>query len=204
MKKLNKGLLLILSGPSGSGKDTVLDSLARITPIKRSVSMTTREKRDNEANNIDYIFVDRTYFEKCIKNEDVLEYVEYSGNYYGTPKGPIDKWLSEGMNVILKIEVHGAESIKKIYPDAISVFITPPSFKVLEKRLRNRNSDSEEDILKRLKTAEYEMTQATKFDYLVINDQLEDAVNNLNTIINAERLKTFRIINKISEVEENA
>ena len=107
----DKGLLIVLSGPSGSGKDTVLDGLAKITQIKRSVSMTTRKKRDNEANNIDYIFVDRDFFEKSIRDENVLEYVEYSGNYYGTPKGPIDKWLQEGKTVFLKIEVNGKENI---------------------------------------------------------------------------------------------
>lgn len=189
----DKGLLIVLSGPSGSGKDTVLDGLAKITQIKRSVSMTTRKKRDNEANNIDYIFVDRDFFEKSIRDENVLEYVEYSGNYYGTPKGPIDKWLQEGKTVFLKIEVNGKENIKKIYPDVVSVFIVPPSFDILEKRLRFRNSDSEESVLKRLETAKFEINQAKSFDYIIINDELEKAIDDLNTIIKAEKLKSKRI-----------
>lgn len=189
----DKGLLIVLSGPSGSGKDTVLDGLAKITQIKRSVSMTTRKKRDNEANNIDYIFVDRDFFEKSIRDENVLEYVEYSGNYYGTPKGPIDKWLQEGKTVFLKIEVNGKEHIKRIYPDAVSVFIVPPSFDILEKRLRLRNSDSEESVLKRLETAKFEINQAKSFDYIIINDELEKAIDDLNTIIKAEKLKSKRI-----------
>ena len=189
----DKGLLIVLSGPSGSGKDTVLDGLAKITQIKRSVSMTTRKKRDNEANNIDYIFVERDFFEKSIRDENVLEYVEYSGNYYGTPKGPIDKWLQEGKTVFLKIEVNGKENIKKIYPDVVSVFIVPPSFDILEKRLRFRNSDSEESVLKRLETAKFEINQAKSFDYIIINDELEKAIDDLNTIIKAEKLKSKRI-----------
>lgn len=195
-----KGLLIILSGPSGSGKDTVLDELAKIVPIQRSISMTTREKRDNEANNIDYIFVDRDYFEKAIKNDDVLEFVEYNGNYYGTPKGPIDQWLEEGKTVFLKIEVRGAENIKRIYPDAVTVFIVPPSFEILEKRLRRRNSDTEDAISKRLETAKYEIKKASDFDYVIINDDLENAICDLDTIIKAERLKTKNIKNILSEV----
>lgn len=188
-----KGVLIVLSGPSGSGKDTVLDEIAKIIPIQRSISMTTREKRVNEANNIDYIFVDRDHFEKCIRDEDVLEYVEYSGNYYGTPKGPIDKWLEEGKTVVLKIEVRGAENIKKIYPNAVTVFIVPPSFETLEKRLRRRNSEKEEDISKRLETAKHEISCAHDFDYVIINDELDDAISDLNTIIKAERLKNNKM-----------
>lgn len=188
-----KGVLIVLSGPSGSGKDTVLDEIAKIIPIQRSISMTTREKRVNEANNIDYIFVDRDHFEKCIRDEDVLEYVEYSGNYYGTPKGPIDKWLEEGKTVVLKIEVRGAENIKKIYPNAVTVFIVPPSFETLENRLRRRNSEKEEDISKRLETARYEISCAHDFDYVIINDELDDAISDLNTIIKAERLKNNKM-----------
>lgn len=196
----SEGLLIVLSGPSGSGKDTVLDELAKIKNIKRSVSMTTRKKRDNEVNNIDYIFVDKDYFQKCINSNDVLEFVEYSGNFYGTPKGPIDSWIEEGLDVFLKIEVRGAENIKKIYPNAITVFIVPPSFEILEKRLRLRNSDVEEDIIKRLETAKFEIEQASKFDYIVINDDLENAINGLNYIIEAEKLKSSRMIKNISEV----
>lgn len=196
----NNGVLIVLSGPSGSGKDTVLDELAKNVPIQRSISMTTREKRENESNNVDYIFVDRDHFEKCIENEDVLEYVEYSGNYYGTPKGPIDKWLEEGKTVILKIEVRGAANIKRIYPDAVTVFIVPPSFETLESRLRGRNSEKEEDISKRLETARYEIGKAADFDYVIINDELENAISDLDTIIKAERLKNQKMKNFKSEV----
>ena len=195
-----KGLLIVLSGPSGSGKDTVLDEIAKIVSIKRSISMTTRAKRDGEKNNVDYIFVDRDFFEQSIENNGVLEHVEYSGNYYGTPKGPIDKWLDDGETVFLKIEVRGAENIKKIYPQAVTVFIIPPSYDVLEKRLRDRKSDSQEAILKRLETAKFEIEKATDFDYIIINDDLESATEDLNTIIKAERLKQFNLKNYLSEV----
>lgn len=201
---MNKGLLIILSGPSGSGKDTVLDELVKRTDIQRSVSMTTRNKRENEIDGRDYIFVKKDYFLECVEKNNILEFAEYSGNYYGTPKTFVDRWLADGKTVVLKIEVQGADKIRKIYPDAVSIFIVPPSLSVLESRLRERETDSEADILMRLEAAKYEISRAENYDYLVINDVLENAVNDMMSIIGAEKIKTPRMINNLREVMLNA
>lgn len=200
-----KGLLVILSGPSGSGKDTVLDRInERDIPIQRSVSMTTREKRDGEVDGVDYYFVTKEYFEKQISERRMLESAVYSSNYYGTPKGPVDRWLDEGKTVILKIEVQGAEKIKKIYPECVSLFIMPPSMQILEKRLRGRDTDSEESIRMRMDAALGEMQCAEKYDYIVFNDVLEDTVDDICSIIKAEKFKSSRMKYSVREVIKNA
>ena len=199
-----KGMLIIFSGPSGAGKDTVLDELRKITDkVNVSVSLTTRAKRDNEIDGESYYFVTRDYFERKLGEGGFLEYAEYGGNLYGTPKAPVDEMLSRGKNVILKIEVKGAEKIRKLYPDCVSVFVLPPSMKVLEKRLRGRNSDDEEAIQRRILIAKEEIRRSVEYDYIVINDKLEDAVSDLLAVINAESFKTSRNKNTISEVINN-
>ena len=196
-----KGVLIILSGPSGSGKDTVLNELVKVMDdVKISISMTTREKRAGEIDGLHYYFVNREYFEKMISENKVLEYAEYANNFYGTPKDPVDEMLSAGKSVILKIEVQGAEKIRKIYPDVISIFLMPPSMKVLEERLRGRNSEDEEVLQHRLVIAGEEIKRASEYDYIVINDTVENAVEGIKTIINAEKSKTIRNKNIISEV----
>lgn len=200
-----KGLLVILSGPSGSGKDTVLDCINdRDIPIQRSVSMTTRERRDGEIDGVDYYFVTKEYFEKQISERRMLESALYSSNYYGTPKGPVDRWLDEGKTVVLKIEVQGAEKIKKLYPDSISIFIMPPSMQILEKRLRGRETDSEESIRMRMDAALGEMHCAEKYDYIVFNDVLSDTVSDICSIIKAEKFKSSRMKYSVREVIKNA
>ena len=201
----NKGLLVILSGPSGSGKDTVLDCIhEKDIPIQRSISMTTREKRDGETDGVDYYFVTKEYFEKQIAEKKMLESALYSTNYYGTPKGPVDRWLDEGKTVVLKIEVQGAEKIKKMYPDSVSIFIMPPSMQILERRLRKRDTDSEESILMRLDAALGEMQCAEKYDYIVFNDVLEDTVDDICSIIKAENFKSSKMKYSVREVIKNA
>lgn len=200
----DNGILIIFSGPSGSGKDTVLNKLiGGREDIKVSVSMTTREKRDGEIDGTHYYFVNREYFEKKIAEDKMLEHAEYNGNMYGTPKAPVDEMLKAGKAVILEIEVQGAEKIRRIYPDVISIFLMPPSVRVLEERLRGRGTDDEETINHRLVIAREEIRRASEYDYVVINDTVENAVAGIETIINAERKKTFRNKKILSEVINN-
>ena len=204
MKVTDSGVLIILSGPSGSGKDTVLNKLTENRDdIKISITMTTRQKRNDEIDGLNYYFVNREYFEKKNADNNMLEYAEYADNLYGTPKAPVDEMLRNGKAVILKIEVQGAEKIRKIYPEVISIFLMPPSVRVLEERLRGRNSEDEETLNHRLVIAREEIRRASEYDYIVINDTVENAVAGIETIINAERQKTFRNKKIISEVINN-
>lgn len=198
----NNGILMVLSGPAGSGKDTVLGELYKQIPeMKQSVSMTTRLPRDGEIDGVDYYFVSKENFETAIKDGKMLEYAQYGSNFYGTPKEPVDRMLNEGKIVVLKIEVQGAENIRKIYPDLVTVFITPPNMSVLESRLRRRGTESEEDIRHRLEIAADELLRIEEYNYIVINDELENAVNDVKTIISAEKLKVSRRNKIISEVK---
>ena len=200
----DNGILVIFSGPSGSGKDTVLNKLLNgRDDIKVSVSMTTRGMREGEIDGTHYYFVNREYFEKKVSENMMLEYAEYNGNMYGTPKAPVDVMLDSGKAVILEIEVQGAEKIRKIYPDVISIFLMPPSVRVLEERLRGRGTDDEEAINHCLVIAKEEIRRASEYDYVVINDTVENAVAGIETIINAERKKTFRNKKILSEVINN-
>ncbi len=200
----DKGILVIFSGPSGSGKGTVLGKLLeKRDDVKISVSMTTREKRVGEIDGVHYYYVTRDYFEKKIADNKMLEYAEYADNLYGTPKDPVDEMLKAGLAVILEIEVQGAEKIRKLYPDAVSIFLAPPSTAVLEERLRGRNTEDEETVNHRLVIAREEIRRAIEYDYMVINDTVDNAVNGIETIINAERLKLFRNKKILSEVINN-
>lgn len=182
--KNNKGTLVLFSGPSGVGKDTVLEIvLNKDTTLQKSVSCTTRGIRENEIDGKDYYFISVSDFEKLIDNNEVLEYAKYGSNLYGTPKAPVDKWLEEGKIVILKIEVQGAGNIKKIYPDAVGIFVLPPSMDELENRLRSRGTENEDDIIRRLEIARNEIEQSNNYDYLVINDDLEKASENILEIL---------------------
>lgn len=201
-----KGMLVILSGPAGSGKDTVLDKVFenKNESLKRSISMTTRKPRDYEIDGEHYYFVDEDFFNKKINDGQMIEYTVYNGCYYGTPKVIVDQWLSEGKTVILKIEVDGAGKIKKLYPDAVSIFIIPPSLTILEQRLRDRGTENEDDIIRRLAIAENELKRAPEYDYIVINDTVETAVNDVHSVIRSESLKISRNKYLISEVTGNA
>ena len=197
------GLLVVLSAPSGCGKDTVLQQLSGQTAIRRSVSMTTRPKRPEETDGKDYYFVDEAYFRRQIECGNMLEYTNYNGNYYGTPRTAVDEWLRQGETVVLKIEVEGGENIRRMYPDSVSIFLVPPSLRVLRERLMRRSSDSLEEIESRLTIALSEMKQAPQYDYVVVNDRLEDAVSDIRAILCAERHKTSRNAKMIREVMQH-
>lgn len=200
----DNGILIIFSGPSGSGKGTVLAKLLdKRDDTKISVSMTTREKRSGEIDGVHYYYVSRDFFEKKIAENKMLEYAEYADNLYGTPKDPVDEMLKAGLAVILEIEVQGAEKIRNLYPDAVSIFLAPPSTAVLEERLRGRNTEDEETVNHRLVIAREEIRRAVEYDYLVINDTVDNAVERIETIINAERLKLVRNKKILSEVINN-
>lgn len=202
----NEGLLLVVSAPSGCGKDTIIAKVLEKLENEAflSVSMTTRDMRPGEEEGVNYYYVSVDEFKNNIENGNMLEYAMYGSNYYGTPVKPVKKLLSEGKIVILIIEVEGGGNVRKIFPDAVKIFIVPPSMEVLESRLRGRNTDSEEEIIKRLDIARNEIERAVEYDYVVENDILDDAVSDVLTIIKAERLKTYNMKNKLREVLNNA
>ena len=196
-----QGLLVVLSGPSGSGKDTVLGELGEtVDELELSVSLTSRERRPWEFDGTHYYFVTREYFEEKLRAGEILEHTQYNGNYYGTPKGPVDEWLALGRTVILKIEVEGAASIRAIYPDCVSVFLLPPSLEVLSQRLFRRESEKEDEIARRTEIARREIARAGDYDYVILNDVLDYAVSDFRAIIRAERQRAGRQTNLIEEV----
>ena len=195
------GLLVVLSGPSGSGKDTVLGELCKTADdLKLSVSLTSRAKRAGEEDGTHYHFVSRECFEGKLRTGGILEYTQYNGNYYGTPKAPVDEWLAQGKTVILEIEVEGAAHIRAIYPDCVSVFLLPPSLEVLTQRLLRRKSESADEIARRTGIAKREIARAGSYDYVILNDVLDCAVSGLHAIIRAERQRACRRSNLINEV----
>ena len=200
----SRGMLILFSGPSGVGKDTVLDVvLKKEKSLQKSVSITTRNKRENEVDGKDYYFISIPEFERMINNGEVLEFARYGRNLYGTPKAPVDRWLAEGKTVILKIEVKGAAKIKKKYPDAVAIFLMPPSMDELESRLRFRGTESEEDIRRRLEIARNEVKKSADYDYVVVNDSIDCASDNVLTIIKSLNFTYKRMNNFISEVLDN-
>ena len=186
MKKKEKGLLIVLSGPSGAGKSTVVKKLMQQRGnIHFSVSYTTRAPRNEDIDGVTYNFVDRTEFERMIQVNEFLEYAEYSGNYYGTSLKVIEEKQAAGIDVLLDIEVQGAANVRAKCPDAILVFTIPPTYAELERRLRGRKTDDEEMMRKRLNRALEEIREIPKYDYLVVNDQVENAVAELDAIMSA-------------------
>ena len=193
---MNKGALIILAGPSGSGKDTIMKELFKLIPdLKFSISSITRDMREGEVNGEKYNFITREEFESLIENNQLLEYNVYCGNYYGTPKAPVEAAIAEGKEILIEIDVNGAEEVRKNCTDYYSVFIMPPSFEVLRERLIGRGADKMEVIEKRLLQAKAEIARANEFDYIVVNDDMQTAVNTLKTIIEAERCKSSRALN---------
>lgn len=195
IKTKKTGQLIVISSPSGGGKGSIINGLLKNDNKNRwlSVSTTSRKIRENDIPGVTYNFVSKEDFEEKIENGYFLEYTNYVGNYYGTPKKYIQEKLDMGIDVILEIEIEGASNIKRLIPEAIFIFIMPPSLKILVERLKARNTDSIEKILERFHTAYKEINEVTKYNYVVVNDNLEDAINKVEAIIKAEKCRVDRI-----------
>lgn len=192
---LGPGLLFVVSGPSGAGKDTLVDALrARMPRLRYSVSATTREPRAGEREGEHYFFLGRKEFEERITAGDFLEWREYNGNLYGTPRGFVESTLTEGYDLIMKPEVNGALAVKKSFPDAVLIFLLPDRFSHLRARLLARRTETNEEIARRLEIAHQEVRSIRDFDYIVINEERrsEDAVRDLQSILQAEKLLIHR------------
>ena len=188
IKTKKQGLLIVLSGPSGSGKNTVCDEVKKNNSnIWESISMTSRKPRKGEEDGKAYYFVSENEFAKNIEDDKMLEWAKFAGNYYGTPKESVQKHLDKGEDVILVIEIQGALQIKKKLPQALFIFLLPPSMRELKRRLTDRHTESEEKILERFETAYKEINEISKYNYVIINDKVEEAAQKLDAIIKAER-----------------
>lgn len=196
-----KGLLLVLSGPSGAGKGTICQGLLKKRQdLAYSVSCTTRAPRKGELGGVNYIFTDRKNFEEMVNNNGFLEYADVYGNYYGTPRAYVLEQLNAGKDVVLEIDPQGALQVKKNFPDGVFVFIVPPSLDELSKRIYRRGTDAEDVIKRRLRAATSELAYASKYDYIVVNDEIEKATLKVSTIVDVEHLRvgrTFYIVDEI-------
>ena len=194
MSSSRRGLLFIVSAPSGTGKTTLAERLVQMLPnLRMSRSYTSRAARDGERDGVDYNFISREEFEDLIKRCDFLEWADVFGNYYGTSAADVDRLLAGGQDVVLVIDVQGARQVKGRGVDHTAIFILPPSFQVLEQRLRGRSKDTEEQMQRRLETARAEASSYVDYDYVVVNDDLEPTVLRLQEIIAAERSRTHRM-----------
>lgn len=201
IKKKTRGQLIVLSGPSGVGKSTVISELlGQRQDIHFSVSFTTRQPRVGEADGVNYHFVDRAEFERMISAGELLEYAEYVGNYYGTSLKVIQEKVAAGTDVLLDIEVQGAAKVRAKCPEAVLIFIIPPSFEELSRRLRGRNTDSEETIAGRLRKAREEYRQIPSYDYLVVNDKVSAAAEEIIAILLAEDCRTRNRLHLVDDI----
>jgi len=188
----SKGMLVIISGPSGSGKGTVVKGLRPEDGYALSISMTTRKKRDGEVDGKDYFFCTVEEFEEIRDRGELLEHAQFCGNFYGTPRSYVQEQIEKGKAVVLEIDVNGALQVQEKFPDAVLIFLMPPTKEILSARLIGRNTEDKETIEYRLRRANEEIQLIDRYDYLVINDEIADAVGRINTIVKAEFLKPRR------------
>lgn len=202
--KDNKGILIVISGFSGAGKGTLVRELLRrhSQDYVLSVSMTTRAPRPGERDGVEYFFTDRAHFEETIGRDGLVEYASYCGNYYGTPRAYVEEKLAEGKNVILEIEIQGALKIKKKFPESLLIFVTPPNAEELKRRLEGRGTESEEAIANRLARAAEESEGVEAYDYLVVNDKLEESAEEVQRLVDAARRAPVRREKFVKEIRE--
>lgn len=193
IKNTNKGDLIVISGPSGAGKDTLVNEILN-EDISLSISATTRDKREGEIDGVDYFFLSKAEFLEKMKNDEFIEYAIVHGeNYYGTLKSEVDKKLEDNKDVVLVIDIKGALSIKTKFPDAIFIFVMPPSIKVLKERLIARKTETKESMMKRFTSLYTEINEIPKYNYVVVNDEIELAVNKIKSILISEKCRVDRI-----------
>ncbi|MDL4840008.1 guanylate kinase [Aquibacillus rhizosphaerae] len=198
-----KGILFILSGPSGVGKGTVRKALfERDTELKYSISMTTRPQRNGENEGIDYFYRSKQVFEEMIENNKLLEYAEYVGNYYGTPRDYVEETLNSGKDVFLEIEVQGALQVKENFPEGVFIFLFPPSLEELKNRIISRGTETEDLVTNRLLAAREEIEMMDAYDYVVVNDKIETAVSKVQSIVRSEHLRRERVAKQYKKILE--
>lgn len=200
----NRGILAVVSGFSGSGKGTIMkELLQKYDNYALSISATTRQPREGEMHGKEYFFLSKEEFEQLIKEEKLIEYAQYVGNYYGTPSSFVEEQRDAGKDVILEIEVQGALQVKEKFPDTVLLFVTPPSAEELASRLRRRGTETEEVITKRMEQAVTESTLMDKYDYLVVNDSLQEAVETMHNILQMEHYKMSRNEEFVTDIQND-
>jgi len=201
---MSRGLLLVVSGPSGAGKGTICRAMLEHRPsIRLSVSATTRKPREGEVEGLSYFFLSEDTFRGMIDRKEFIEWACFCGNYYGTPRATVEEQLAAGHDVILEIDVQGAMQVKSKFPEAVFVFVLPPSYEELEKRIVGRGTESPEVIHERLETAKREYTHIEKYNYILLNDYIDGAVERFSAIIDAEKLRTERNAETIHTILES-